>query len=466
MRAHPVSDEAQSQKPSSGLALLLMLWWLFSIVDSALAQAQIQLLGDRVPIGGWALDALLLLALLILVLRNGLPTVPRSIAWTWGLFSAYLALELVFLAARRQTPALAMITDFYRYYFYLLLLPAAYLCAHRIDERRLSRWLLCCFVPLAWLGLQQHFGGDAMLPTQSGDGRFQIFAWGFQGDIRAFSLFNSGWSFGHFGALMAALVLCAWRLRPARIPAALWFGLFTLALVAVYASHTRTAFLVAAATVFAVPFALRMRATGQRGAMVLLPLLFAFAGWLVAVGAGWLVKSLDLGNETLFSQGSLNARFDAWDYYGGRWLSGTWAEVMFGTGLGQHDSGALYSESTVLIDNMFIAIGLQAGLVGVLLWTACMWAIWLSMLTLAEARDSPLHWALAAVWATWPLSLMFCASSNFYGLLAVIAVMAGHWGHADETLFSDDPGGNEMPEHTLGDRFVARHTRVGVVRQE
>lgn len=450
------------------LALAVSAWWLLGIVDSALPQLQMALFGGMVPIRGVLLDILFLGLLgLLALLRGSLPPAPMGLGTATAAFGAYLFVELLFLYARRDTSILGLVTDYYRYYFFLLVLPFAYYAQSSLDARRLLRILLLAFVPLAWLGLQQHFGGDPLLPTASADGRFQVFAWAWQGEVRAFSLFNSGWSFGHYAVLAAAL---AWFLagEPQTGPATrrLCLLLIPVALVCVYASQTRTVFLVAAAAVVA---SLVLARTRRRGvldpAAVLMPLAFAGVGYLVAHGAQTIVEVLDLRGESLFATGSIEARWDAWAEYGSRWLQGSWAEMWFGLGIGQHDSGMLYSESTVLIDNMLIAVGAQLGLIGVILWLVMMWKIWRMVLARALDQDTALHWGIAAMWAAWPLSLTFSASSLYYGLLAIGAVLAAR-PSLRESAVDGDTELAQRAYHGVGDQPVTGHAWMGVVRQK
>jgi hypothetical protein len=125
------------------------------------------------------------------------------------------------------------------------------------------------------------------------------------------------------------------------------------------------------------------------------------------------------------------------------------------------------SESTVLIDNVFIAVGVQVGLVGVVVWIAVMWAVWLFLLREAVRRDDALGWAIAAVWATWPLSLMFGLGGNYYGLLALLAVMTRTPEDALGLATLDDESATlELPEQGFADDAMASHADMRIVRQE
>ncbi|MGB0220270.1 MAG: hypothetical protein ACPHN2_03010 [Sinimarinibacterium flocculans] len=448
-------------------AAALLAFWLLWVVDSALPQLQMALLGGSVPVRGALLDgAFLLMMAVLLLVRGRLPAPPPAVATTIVAFMAYLFLELFFLVARKQVTGVGLITDYYRYYFFLLALPFVFVAEGSLSADRVFRWLLIAFVPLAWLGLQQHFGGDPVVPTRAVDGRFQIFAWDWRGEVRAFSLFNSGWSFGHFCILVGAMAFFRLRQTDA-LPTAMrrlcWLVL-AVAPVCAYASQTRTVFLVAFCTIVAAATLDGLR-TGRRNRLaLLLPVAFGAGAYLVAYSAKPLVALLGMQDETLFATGSLDARWDAWTTFGSYWLGGSVSEFLFGLGIGQHDSGTLYSESTVLIDNMIVAIGVQVGAVGVMLWIIMMWQIWCWVLARATQQDTALHWGIAAVWSTWTLSLTFSAATVFYGVLAIGAVLMT--GSGQVTARRDDAAVDEGAVDSVGNQPLTGGARMRIIGHE
>jgi len=446
----------------------VLIWWLLSFVDSALPQLQMALLGNRVVIPTWALDGLFLIATGATMLRRGWWPMPLGIVATWLLLGSSLLVELIFLEARVGGIVGSLLTTYYRFYFYLLVLPLTAALAGVIPTRRIETLLLWLFLPLGGLGLYQFFRTDAVLPTAAIDNSWQVFAWGLGDDIRAFSLFNSGWAFGHFTVFICVLAFFMWWVR--RISPQLGIALCAAAALCTYASLTRTAYVVGAAAFLTALWLAFARSRGRFGLVALAPLVWLFAGYLVSSGIKDLMHMLGLaGADGVFSAGSLDIRHEAWDYWLNVWFGHDWSTALFGDAVVQRDSGRLLSESTILIDNVFIAVGVQVGLVGVVVWIAVMWAVWRFLLNEAVRRDDALTWAIAAVWATWPLSLMFGLGGNYYGLLALLAVMTRTPEDAlalTDGVDDDETALLELPEQGFTDDAVPRYADVGVVRQE
>ncbi len=460
-------DRTPVPRTPSLVAAVLLTFWLLWVVDSALPQIQMALLAGHVPVRGVLVNAAFLLLLCTMLLVKGrLPLVPPPIAVTTLAFLAYLALEVLFLVARTQASSVALVTDYYRYYFFLLILPLVFLADGALSAERVFGWLLLAFVPLAWLGIQQHFSGETILPTKAIDGRFQIFAWDRHGEVRAFSLFNSGWSFGHFATLVAAMAFFGLRESPRPVSRrVLCCFVLAAAPVCAYASQTRTVFLVALCTVAAAAMLSWLRSgKATFSAATLLPVAFGAAAYVVAYGAKPLVALLGMQDESLMATGSLDARWDAWLTYGGHWVGGSLPEFLFGLGIGQQDSGTLYGESTVLIDNMVVAIGVQIGAVGVLLWIAMMWQIWCWVLRRAIQEDTALHWGIAAVWSTWTLSLTFSAATVFYGVLAIGAVLMTGGGKV--AVRRDDAVVDEGAVDSVGNQHLTGGARMRIIGHE
>jgi hypothetical protein len=160
--------------------------------------------------------------------------------------------------------------------------------------------------------------------------------------------------------------------------------------------------------------------SARPGWLALLPLLFWFMGYMVAIGGPGLVRMMGVGQDSFLSTDSLGIRHSAWTTYSELWLGQDWLTSLLGTGIIQ--SGEMNTEGYVLIDNLFIAMGLQIGLVGLLVWLGLQWQMWRYMLKTALVSRDPLAIGLTGVWATWPLSCMFNSATAFYTLLFILLI--------------------------------------------
>lgn len=405
------------------LTLVLMLWWLLTIVDSAFQQAQMAVLADNVVLPRWSLDALMLACLAWMLLQRGWqPHVPTALLVAWFLFGFYLILSLIFLEARFGGVLDELIPTYYRMYFFSMLLPFASALEGSFTQRQMELALLIVALPLAAIGLDQYLQNDPVLPTASIGNTWQVYSWKLEDQVRAFSLFNSGWSFGHFMAFVAILALL--KLVKRSIPTALGLGLFLAFAFCIYICRTRTAYLVAAAALATALLMLVIPARRRESVLALIPLLWLFVAYMVASGIRDILRLFGIGGDTgVLNSASLDARHEAWAQYFEVWFADP-SNALFGAAITQKDSGQLLSESTVLIDNAFIAIGAQIGLLGLVLWLFLFWRTWRFLLAETLRRDDALSWTIAAVWAAWPMSLMFGTSTVFYAALALLAMLS------------------------------------------
>lgn len=452
----------QSLTPAK-VGTVLALWWLLCFVDAAWPQMQMAIFGNYVLFGMWPLHLLYLGAAGYALLRRGPPELPGALGSTWAAFAAYLAINLLFLEARFPGSFGDLLTTFYRFYFYALTIPLAFVLRGALDSARIQTLLLVLFIPLAALGLRQHFSGDPILPTVATNGTFQVYSWGFMGDVRAFSLFNSGWSFGHFAVLIGVLALWRWWFRHAAAGNWLTIALLIAAGICIYYSLTRTVYLVGTAAVGSALWLRHARDKAAFGSVHLIPALLAVVGYMVARGIKDVLDLLGVRNDGIFNSASLEIRQEAWSVWTDIWLDHGLSNALFGAAVTQRDSGQLMSESTVLIDNVFISIGAQIGLLGVLIWIAFMVALWAALLRTARRDDDPMLWAIVSVWATWPLSLMFGSGGNYYLLLALLAIaISGH----GQRVPSDDTGGRQFLEQRNSDPAMASNPGMRIVRHE
>lgn len=424
LAASPIrrTDRRLSPVPTL-LTLMLLAWWLLSFVDSAFQQAQMAVFADNVIIPRWTLDALMLCALGWMVLQRGWqPQLPTALLTAWAMFGACLLVSAVFLEARFGGVLDDLIPTYYRIYFLSLLLPLATALEGSFKPQRMEVLLMIVALPLAGIGLDQYLKNDPVLPTVANGNTWQVYAWKLEEQVRAFSLFNSGWSFGHFMIFVGLIAL--YRSVQRRQHWLLALAYLGISAFCVYICRTRTAYLVGGAAIVNATLMLWVPPRHRERLLALLPMFWLFVAYMVASGIKSVLHFLGIGGDGgVLNSASLDARHESWAQYAEVWFH-DWANALFGAAVTQKDSGQMFGESTVLIDNAFIAIGAQIGLVGLLLWMFMFWRTWRFLLAETLRREDALSLAIASVWAAWPFSLMFNASSVYYCLLALLAVLS------------------------------------------
>jgi O-antigen ligase len=269
-----------------------------------------------------------------------------------------------------------------------------------------KRLLLVAFAVAAAFGIAQHLTNSALLSVQSNDGTFLVHSYGFFGNIRAFSLFDSALTFGSFCVVVAALALGL--VVEGRY--VLGATLYSVAAYCCYITLTRAVYLqLLCATVSALlrGFVLRKR----RGGWLLVAYLLLC---LAATVRGAMEASASQVMQDLQSNDSILERLFEWQYYASQFLSGSFAQQLFGSGTFQNDQiapGALY------IDNMVLGLLVSVGVVGAALALALTWFFWKALADRSLRSRSALSVALASVWDTFVIIGFFNLSiASLYAL--------------------------------------------------
>lgn len=334
-----------------------------------------------------------------------------------SIFACYLVADLAWLITTSDLPVGAILFGFNKYFLFFAALPAAALLRPRLSAQQMNTRLVMLLIPTALVALAQFATNDPLFPTVVEDESFEIPAVEFFGRVRAFSLFRGvlecGQMMAFFGALMLARLLTE---RRQRTLATVVLLLLTAAACAV--TFRRGAYLEYAAAVAAVVAIAR--------------------GWSVSRWLPWIYLALAItvacagpiiGSATggMMSSDSLNERHAAWDTALDKWLLREDASLLVGTGLAQTSllgTGLSQIESHeveyFLVDNGFLAVGAQLGLIGLVLWCWVMQSLFRDMLSTAWRTHSTLAIAVAALLSTWMMRDMFDPIFSLYPLYAYL----------------------------------------------
>lgn len=404
-------------------AVAEVLFWgvMLQLITGLYLQSQMVLF-DRIVIPNGFSKALLALGLMVLAaaslfLHRGNVAL-RPCLLPAGVFACYLAADLAWLIATSRLPLSAILFGINKYFLFFAVLPAAALLKPRISPRQLNFRLMLLLVPCIAMALAQFAMNDPLLPTAAEDNSFEIPAVEFFGRTRAFSLFRGVPEFGQTLAFFAALLIAQLVAKPQRNRLATGL-LLLLTTVACLATFRRGAYLeYAAAALAAVAIAGRWRMTRA------LPWIFLTMA-IALVGAGALLGSSHA--EGMLSSSSLGERLDAWRLALDTWLARPDASILFGTGLSQTSlmgTGLSQIESQqldyFLVDNGFLAVTVQLGLVGLVLWFWVMHSLWRDMLATAWQTGGSLAIAVSALLSTWMMRDVFDPMFALYPLYAFL----------------------------------------------
>lgn len=409
---------------------------LLQIIDAALPQVRMALSGGYVGAGGAKLKPIFILAVAISFIFMGWRNVSHDVLSAWLLFVGYLGLLLPLHEILGINESFVSFIAFVDTYGYIFILPLALSLSSTLPSTWLSWAVLLISAPLCVLGVAQFVTSTPIVRPFSVDGQFLVNSWTIAGRARGFSLFTSGLRFGYFLALVIPLTLL-FCLRPpssagkkSRLFAS---AMLVLALGALVATLTRNAYLVTLQALTTV-FFLRHAAS-----LKFVPVLhLAFSVLLTAIAA--LAGGAKSAGASVTSGDSLDARLAFWAHYSHIWLETDLPTLLFGAGISQFSR---FSAGTVVIDNIFIATGVQVGLIGLLLFLGMLWALWRTLVdNLAADPDNVFLAAGVCFWSTFLSAGVLNNSSPTHLTFFFLVVLAGtSWscGKVRVTARSPDP---------------------------
>jgi hypothetical protein len=370
-------------------------------VDALFLQAEMAVF-DSTPLPSLIVKSVFILLLLIAgfgqLLAGRSSGIPRTLFGVWLAFVLYLIAETVVLVLRFGYEPEYVLFSYNAYYYAILLIPVLFYVRRSLDEFIITRALLVLVFPLGVLGIAQNLSGNLLLPTDSSNQFLQVQSWGFEGSIRAFSLFTSPSNFGHFIALLGALGVAFWLENRGRKAMGITLTIFSL--VTGYCTLTRATHLEIIFSMLAVW--LVYHRDKVRWILKFCPLVFGGVGIFVAfILPTWIVGI----SADLLSDSTLLQRYAEWATYGAMWIGNGLATFLFGAGLVQNDR--FQAGADVLIDNSVLAIGVHIGFVGVVFWMAISWWAWRYMLEATEARLTPVRAAALGASSVWLLTSVF-----------------------------------------------------------
>lgn len=395
----------------NGLLILLLL----SVVDGLMPQTEMAIFTGHVLIPAVVLKWLMIATAALAVLIKYKLGVPGHILRGWLPLVIYLLFEAIYFAITKNYSLAYIFYSFETTLYFLLLLPFLYSLKGSAGERRISTMIAWLFVPLCFLGVWQGVANHPILPTLSVDRYFQVYSWDFYGHVRAFSFFGSASSFGHFLALVAAMSVAA---------VSQWKGCqkflatmsLALVLVATYMTLTRATYVEVSLSIFTAILVTFFKWRGIR--LSLLWGVYAGIGLFVAFVAPEIISGLR-GTEHLFADASLLIRYEEWAHYGGLWLNHGIATMLFGTGLMQ--SGRFALTQHITIDNVWLSMLVQFGLVGFLIVLGFIWQLWRALMEgLQFYPRSILTIGVVSACSTFPFTSIFGITILDYLLLFVI----------------------------------------------
>lgn len=391
------------------LAYIFTGLWIVFMVDGIVPQIETAFgMPNFVP-----LKVLLIgICLLAAVLRRELP-VPRRVFYCWSAFVLYLLLDFFIVSNQDNYSLQYLVLGYNTHYSYLILFPLVFALQGMGNSAALERLLLAVFIPLAIIGLLQHFLNEPFLLVETSS--FSVVSWRFFDQVRAFSLFSTAIGFGHFITLMIGLLIPL-IFQTKGIGRYIYVMLLLAGMATAYATLTRLVYFEVILAMLTVTF-IEKRAGREK--ILFSVILYGLLGLAVACGANIIADYMDLATD-LATYNSLDMRYTEWQELSRLWLDGNAAQILFGQGLFQSES-AMYGANNITIDNTILALGLQIGVIGLVLNFAFLWSIWEYMVANRGANN--LTKSVTALFSTWLFTGMFNTTFVLLPLIVMIGLL-------------------------------------------
>jgi len=425
------NDLYQQYRPHGGvLGTTAFLAMVACVINCALPEIEILLTGGRCPLPIATIKIACFGLLILLALTYGRLDLSAFPTGMWVVAIAFLLIDFPFLWFSQDKTPMEILLSYNAYYCPLIFAPLACAFTGRLSQKSATRILVSIFLVCAMIGWAQVVSQNPIMKLTSSDGNFRIYAswWIAEGDtsvdrtIRATGLFGTALEYGSFAVLMAAIGIgmCG---RPKG-----WIKgvpLYLFAAACCYTTLTRTVFLqFILGTLAAVTFTFGRRPrrmTWQPLIGLVVALVLAFGGILQKVS----------NSRSLSDTSSLELRVLQWQTFGAQLLHSTLPQKLLGLGFCQAakpliipaddiDVGRAYS---VLIDNMYLALALHIGLIGMVVIVGLFWAMWRRLRLETVMRPTPLLIGIASYCSTFLFSNMFNISPAVYGFWFLIAMM-------------------------------------------
>jgi hypothetical protein len=132
------------------------------------------------------------------------------------------------------------------------------------------------------------------------------------------------------------------------------------------------------------------------------------------------------GTGGVSSTASFSERIVEWNYYLTILRSTSISQLLFGMGFVQNSKAGSVNVS-MYIDNIYLAVALDIGLIGLILYLVFAWFLWTEIRRKAESRTSYLQTALAATFSTFFLVGVFTnVTSIMCGYFLLYAISDAH----------------------------------------
>jgi hypothetical protein len=386
-----------------------------ALLDGAVPQVEMIATGGRVPVSTVILKVVLFVILALALLWRTKTTRVNVFVVIWIATALYLAFDSLYFSSSLHTSFSDIAIGYNSYYAYLLICPLIATVTDQLCERRVIVFLLSVYFVCFIIGTSQFLLAKPLLYTDSADKSFTALSlYTVDGNLRAFSLFTSGLAYGGLCCMVGALSIALLMLSRFK---KLSLALYICAAFACYSTLTRNCYV---QFVFASCATLCLTSKKLVRWVKYSPAIFLLLSLLLA----WKGISADTSTATdsaVTSNISVLLRAAAWVYYTSMYWGASLAGKLFGLGMIQNANAT--NGVTIPLDNQYLAVLMDIGLVGFVLIFWLQWKMWIRLYKRSITRPSVLTISLAGFWSTFLSVYFYNVALATFCLVFIIAIL-------------------------------------------
>ncbi|WP_141432404.1 hypothetical protein [Bacillus sp. 03113] len=402
------------KKVVSSLILILI---LISLINGAFPQLQIALFGD-VVIPTVSVKIIMFGFLFFSLFFSFQYKNKTKIILIWWIFLLYLFLNFIRLLSIGYSVSEILI-GYNGYYALIFFMPMFFFLEKSISINKISSVLLFLAVPVSVLGIFQYVLKEPLLATSSPNGSFYVSSFKYIMDdsgslqsFRAFSLFDSGLSFGFFLCICLSVVFSKFLIEKGH--KFFYFIVIILFATATYMTLTRNIYICFLLTILSV-----MLINKKSKVVKYLPFIHLAIGYAIYYFAP---KITMLFSSSLVDNRTLLIRQANWISVKNVWFKDVWT-FLFGSGVYQNGN----SSYNLILDNNYLALGMHIGLVGLLFWFFIMMSIWNYCLKIVRASHNSFNMGITSFLSTFLVTGIYNINIQIYLLVFACMIIGDHY---------------------------------------
>lgn len=289
------------------------------------------------------------------------------------------------------------------YYSVLIVCSLIYLAKsdYRSQIIKSRKYILAVFFIAVFIAILQIMGVDSLNISINNDNFIQ--SQKIYGAERVFSLFSSGLNLGY--VIVVAMLI-------SQTSQNMWVKLFTIVIsgVLIYFTYTRVVYVMYLLAIIGLISTRFWKYVNQRYRIITQIAFYLFISYLITYFVSQLPVSRDLSSSE-----SIGMRLDQWSDLWNYIVGSNLAEFVIGTGLTQGDN---LNREAIIIDNMYLAVFLNIGLIGFITWILLLTSYINSLLRIVSQNNKMIFEIIVYMWI---FSMMYNLSVGIFEIASLVS---------------------------------------------